>query len=55
MFYLEGATFELFLGGSVRLLRSFRTKDITAHNHPKFAHQKQKKGLQSCNKIFRNL
>ena len=43
MFHLEGATFGLFLGGPVRLLRSFRTKDITADNHPKYAHQKKTK------------
>ena len=32
MFRLKGATFQLFLGGPVRSLRSFRTEDITAHN-----------------------
>ena len=42
MFNLEGATFGLFLGGLVRSLRSFRTKDTTARNHPKYAHQKLK-------------
>ena len=41
MFRLEGATFLLFLGGPVRSLHSFRTKDITAHNHPKYAHKKK--------------
>ena len=45
MFYVEGAPFRLFLGGPVLSLRSFRTKDVTAHNHPKYAHQKQKKSL----------
>ena len=43
MFYLEGATFGLFLGGPVRSLRSFRTEDITAHNHSKYADQKKNK------------
>ena len=41
MFHLKGATVGLFLGGPVRSLRLFRTKDITAHNHPKYAHQKK--------------
>ena len=40
MFHLEGATVGLFLGGPVWSLCSFRTKDITAHNHPKYACQK---------------
>ena len=53
MFYLEGATFGLFVGGLMRSLRSLRTEDITAHNHP--MHIKNKRSLQSCNKIFRNL
>ena len=41
MFGLEGATFRLLLEGPVRSLHPFRTKDITAHNHPKYAHQKK--------------
>ena len=52
MFYLEGATFRLFLGDPVRSLRSFRTKDITADNHPKYAHQKQKKVFNLATKYF---
>ena len=52
MFYLEGATFGLFLGSPVRPLRSFSTKDITAHNHPKYAHQNQKKVFNLATKYF---
>ena len=47
MFCLEGATFGLFLGSPVRSLRSFRTKDITAHNHPKYHQKKQKQNISS--------
>ena len=59
MFGLEGATFRLLLGGPVLSVHSFRTKDITAHNHPKYAHQKKEKYVfnlatkyfETCRKI----
>ena len=39
--------FKVFLGGPMRSLHSFRTKDITAHNHPKYPDQKKQQNMSS--------